>query len=97
MLLCSPDVVFDKGPSLEPLIAALIGTGWALLIDGLGSQAVAGMLLGKLDVVVEKGLGLKPLLTALIGTGERTQASVIHHMILESLDHGAWQPGWVRV
>ena len=56
-----------------------------MLVNELGSQAVASMLLGSLDVVVDYVLRLEPLVAALIGAGEGTQASVIHQMILETL------------
>ena len=56
-----------------------------MLVNELGSQAVASMLLGSLDVVVDHVLRLEPLIAALIGAGERTLASVIHQMHLETM------------
>ena len=51
-----------------------------MLVNELGSQAVASMLLGSLDVVVDQVLRLEPLTAALIGAGERTLTSVVHQM-----------------
>ena len=42
----------------------LAGEGQEVLVDVLGSQAVAGVLLGILDVGVDELLRLEPLVTA---------------------------------
>jgi len=56
----------------------LTSEGQEVLVNELGSQAVASMLLSSLDVLVDKVLRLEPLIAAVIGARERTQASVIH-------------------
>ena len=54
-----------------------------ILVEKLGREAVAGVLLGSLDVVVDLVLRLEPLAATLVGTGEWTLARVIHHVQLE--------------
>jgi len=66
----------------------LAGEGQQILVNDLGSQAVAGMLLGSLDVAVDKMLRLESLTTTFVGTGEGTLASVTHHVQLQLLGGG---------
>jgi len=63
----------------------LAGEGQQILVNDLGSQTVACMLLCSLDVVVHQILHLESLATTFVGARERTLASVIQHMILQSL------------
>jgi len=62
--------------------------GKKVLVDNLGSQAVASMLLSSLDMMVHHVLCLEPLITAFIGAGEWALASVTHHMLLQFLIGG---------
>jgi len=55
-----------------------------MLVNELGSQAVASVLLGSLDVLVDQVLRLEPLIAALIRAGEGAQASMIHLVQLEA-------------
>lgn len=57
-----------------------------ILVEELGRQTVAGVLLGFLDVAVDLELCSEPLAAALIGAGEWTLARVVHHVQLE----GTW-------
>ena len=59
-----------------------------MLVDELGGKAVTRVLLGGLDVLVDKRLGLEPLIATLIWAGERSQASMVHHMHLDSIVRG---------
>jgi len=61
----------------------LASEGKEVIVDELGRQAVASVLLGSLDVIVRQVLGLELLVTTLVGAGEWTLASVIHHVQLE--------------
>ena len=56
----------------------LAGERQAMLVGGLGQQAVPGVLLGGPDVLVDNALGLEPHTAAIIGTAEGELASVIH-------------------
>jgi len=58
----------------------LAGEGQQILVNDLGSQAVASMPLGSLDVLVHQTLRLESLTTTFIGAGEWALACVIHHM-----------------
>jgi len=58
----------------------LASEGQHILVNDLGSQTVASMLLGSLDVVVHQALRLESLTTTFVGAGEGTHASVIHHV-----------------
>jgi len=59
-----------------------------ILVEELGRQAVAGVLLGSLDVFVDKPLRLEPLAAALVRAGEWTLARVAHHVLLQSSSGG---------
>jgi len=50
------------------------------IVDELGCQAVASVLLGSLDVRVRMVLGLESLVTTLIGAGVRTLSCVVQHV-----------------
>jgi len=58
----------------------LAGEGQEILVNDLGSQAVASVLLGSLDVLVHQSLHLESLTTTFVGAGKGTLASVIHHV-----------------
>jgi len=66
----------------------LAGEGQQILVNDLGSQAVASVLLGSLDVFVHQVLGLESLVTTFVGAREGTLASVMHYVILQSLSGG---------
>jgi len=66
----------------------LASEGEEVLVDELGCQAVAGMLLGGLDVAVNVMLLLEFLVTTLIRAGEWTLACVVHHVPLEGAGSG---------
>jgi len=61
----------------------LASEGEEVLVDELGRQAVAGVLLGGLDVLVDKKLRLEPLVTTIVGAGEWTLACVVHLVQLQ--------------
>jgi len=61
----------------------LASEGKEVIVDELGSQAVASVLLGSLDVQVHHPLCLEPLVTTLVRAGEWALASVVHHVQLE--------------
>jgi len=66
----------------------LASEGKEVIVDELGRQAVACVLLGGLDVLVHHRLCLEPLVTTLIGAGEWTLARVIHHVHLQPSSGG---------
>jgi len=55
-----------------------------ILVEELGREAMAGVLLGFLDVFVDQALRLEPLTAALVGAGEWTLARVVHHVQLQN-------------
>jgi len=59
-----------------------------ILVEELGREAVAGVLLCFLDVLVDLSLRLEPLAAALVGAGEWTLARVIHLVHLQSFSGG---------
>jgi len=59
-----------------------------ILVEELGREAVAGVLLGFLDVHVDLALRLEPIAAALVGAGEWTLARVIHLVQLQSMSVG---------
>jgi len=61
----------------------LASEGKEVIVDELGSQAVASVLLGSLDMRVDEHLCLEPLVTTLVWAGEWTLACVVHHVQLE--------------
>lgn len=61
----------------------LASEGKEVIVDELGSQAVASVLLGSLDVEVDVLLCFEPLVTTLVRAGEWTLASVVHNVELE--------------
>jgi len=66
----------------------LASEGKEVIVDELGSQAVAGVLLGCLDVLVHLMLRLESLVTTLVGAGEWALARVVHHVQLEKVEAG---------
>jgi len=66
----------------------LASEGKEVIVDELGRQAVASVLLGSLDVRVHLVLRLEPLVTALVRAGEWTLVSVVHHVQLQSSSGG---------
>jgi len=66
----------------------LAGEGQQILVNDLGSQAVASVLLGSLDVAVDIKLRLESLTTTFVGTREGTLASVTHHVQLQLFGGG---------
>jgi len=66
----------------------LASEGQQVLVDDLGSQAVASMLLGSLHVVVNVALTFEPQVAAFVGAGEWALAGVIHHVQFQSLSGG---------
>jgi len=66
----------------------LAGEWQQILVNDLGSQAVASMLLCSLDVLVHQALRLESLATTFIWAGEWALASVIHHVQLQSPSGG---------
>jgi len=58
----------------------LASEGKEVIVDELGSQAVASVLLGSLDVAVDHTLCFEPLVTTLVGAGVRTLPCVVHHV-----------------
>jgi len=66
---------------LIPVDAAfhLAAKGQQILVDDLGSQAVASVFLSSLDVIVHVSLTLEPF----IGAGEWALTSVVHHVQLQ--------------
>jgi len=63
----------------------LASEGQQILVDDLGSQAVASMLLGSLHVVVNVALTFEPQVAAFVGAGKWALAGVIHHVQFQSL------------
>lgn len=66
----------------------LASEGKEVLVNDLGSQAMAGVLLGSLDVTVHHVLCLELLSTTFVGAGKWALASVIHSVQLEPMWHG---------
>jgi len=66
----------------------LASEGKEVLVEELGREAVAGVLLCFLDVLVDLSLCLEPIAAALVRAGEWTLARVVHLVQLQSLSGG---------